>query len=96
MTASPLRRTIYTALLSFEPVFNRHKEAGDGDAFKLIAIPEAQETSDVPCDTGSEPAALRKELVEEKGLPVDLGLVGEGWNSKVCLLVSFAAAAAAS
>jgi len=77
VTASPLRRTLYTALLGFEPVFHARR------GMKLIALPEAQETSDVPCDCGSDPEALRREFVEEKGLPVDLERVEEGWNSKV-------------
>jgi hypothetical protein len=76
MVASPLRRTIHTALLSFEPVFEAHKD------FKLLLLPEAQETSDVPCDTGSDPVVLKKEFVD-RGLPVDLSLVHDGWNSKV-------------
>lgn len=49
---------------------------------KIVALPEIQETSDVPCDVGSDLAVLRKE-VEENGMPVDLELVGEDWNSKV-------------
>ncbi|KAJ5548123.1 hypothetical protein N7513_005357 [Penicillium frequentans] len=73
VTASPLRRTIYTALESFEPVFQAHPE------FKLIALPDLQETSDVPCDTGSEPQALQQEFA---GKNVDLDMVHEGWNSK--------------
>lgn len=76
MVASPLRRTIRTALLSFEPVFEAHKD------FKLVLLPEAQETSDVPCDTGSDPAVLQTDFVD-RGQPVDLSLVHEGWNSKV-------------
>ncbi|CRG84004.1 hypothetical protein PISL3812_01350 [Talaromyces islandicus] len=75
VAASPLRRTIHTALLSFQPVFQAHKD------FKLICIPEAQETSDVPCDTGSDPSVLQKEFVD-RGLPVDISLVHDGWNSK--------------
>ncbi|GAM34383.1 hypothetical protein TCE0_015r01931 [Talaromyces pinophilus] len=75
VAASPLRRTIHTALLSFQPVFDAHKD------FKILCIPEAQETSDVPCDTGSDPAVLQKEFVD-RGLPVDISLVHEGWNSK--------------
>lgn len=55
---------------------------------KVIAIPEAQETSDVPCDTGSDPDVLKKEF-EEKKLPVDLSLVKEGWNSKVSLVALY-------
>jgi hypothetical protein len=67
---------MYTALQSFEPVF----KANPG--MKLILLPDIQETSDVACDTGSDPSALRKEI-EEKGLPVDASLVHEGWNVKV-------------
>jgi broad specificity phosphatase PhoE len=76
VVASPLRRTIYTALLGFKPVFEERSE------MKLIALPEAQETSDVPCDTGSDLVVLKKEF-EESGLPVDLSLLEEGWNTKV-------------
>ena len=46
---------------------------------KIIALPEAQETGNVPCDTGSDPEALKKEFAS---LPVDFGLVKDGWNSK--------------
>ena len=46
---------------------------------KVIALPEIQETSDLPCDTGSDIAILRDEF---KDKPVDLGLVEKGWDSK--------------
>ncbi|KAF7861845.1 hypothetical protein EAF04_007727 [Stromatinia cepivora] len=69
--ASPLRRTLYTALYSF-PTAIAH-------GIKVIALPEIQETSTLPCDTGSEPAALAEEFAGS----VDLGLVTQGWNSKV-------------
>jgi len=72
LLASPLRRTICTALLSF-PEESRN--------LKIVGLPEAQETSSVPCDTGTDPAALAYEMAQ-KGIPVDLSLVGEGWNSK--------------
>ncbi|KAL2818471.1 histidine phosphatase superfamily [Aspergillus cavernicola] len=75
IVASPLRRTIYTALQSFEPVFKANPN------LKLILLPDIQETSDVPCDTGSDTEALKKEIAE-KGLPVDTSLVEEGWNVK--------------
>lgn len=81
VAASPLRRTINTALLSFQPVFEAHKD------FKVLCIPEAQETSDEPCDTGSDPAVLQKEFVD-RGLPVDISLVHDGWNSKVIFFAS--------
>lgn len=70
IVASPLRRTLYTALYSFPSAIAR--------GIKVIALPEAQETSTLPCDTGSEPAALAEEFA---GL-VDLELVTDGWNSK--------------
>lgn len=72
IVASPLKRTIYTALLGFGDDLERQK-------LKIIALPELQETSNNPCDTGSDLAALAKEF---EGKPVDLGLVQEGWNSK--------------
>jgi hypothetical protein len=52
---------------------------------KLILLPDIQETSDVPCDTGTDPALLQKEI-DEKGLPVDASLVHDGWNDKVLSL----------
>lgn len=72
VVASPLKRTIYTALLSF-PREIQEKE------LEVIGLPELQETSDLPCDTGSSPSEVAKEF---KGKPVDLGLVAEGWNNK--------------
>jgi broad specificity phosphatase PhoE len=45
----------------------------------VIALPEAQEISEFGADTGSNPGALAKAF---GGLPVDLSLVHEGWNSK--------------
>ena len=71
LVASPIRRTLYTTLLAFESETKR--------GLKVIALPELQETSDVPCDTGSDVGILRKEV---EGKPVDLSLVQEGWNSK--------------
>ena len=72
VVASPLKRTIYTALIGFEPAI---REKG----LKVIAMPELQETSDLPCDTGSTPEEIAKEF---EGKPVDLSLVKEGWNNK--------------
>lgn len=70
LVASPLRRTIYTTLLSFP------EEVAQGK--KIIALPELQETSDLPCDTGSD----REKIEEEFGNKVDLRLVQKGWNDK--------------
>ena len=71
LVTSPIRRTIYTTLLAFEPELAR--------GVKCIALPEVQETSDLPCDTGSDISVLRKEF---EGKPVDLSLVMEGWDNK--------------
>ncbi|RMY12133.1 hypothetical protein D0867_07864 [Hortaea werneckii] len=72
VVASPIRRTVYTALLGFGSDLDRK-------SLNVIAMPELQETSDLPCDTGSSPEDLAKEF---DGKPVDLGLVQPGWNSK--------------
>jgi len=76
VVASPLKRTIYTALYSFpDPIQKRH--------LKVIGLPELQETSDLPCDTGSDVAEVEREF---NGKPVDLselqGSRGATWNSK--------------
>jgi len=71
IVASPLRRTLQTALIGFEP------ETQSG--LTITALPEAQEISDFGADTGSDLKVLRKEM---EGKPVDLSLVTEEWNSK--------------
>ncbi|KAF5724836.1 phosphoglycerate mutase family [Fusarium mundagurra] len=48
---------------------------------EIIAIPDAQETSDDPCDVGTDPSVLCK-VVTEQNWPVDLSLVKNGWNVK--------------
>ncbi|KAF2139401.1 uncharacterized protein K452DRAFT_352640 [Aplosporella prunicola CBS 121167] len=72
VVASPIKRTIYTALLTFAPTIAAKN-------LRVVALPELQETSAMPCDTGSPRAELEREFA---GQPVDLGLVGEGWDSK--------------
>ena len=71
LAASPLRRTIYTALHTFPDVVKR--------GLKILALPEAQETGDKPCDIGSDPEVLEKEFETS---PVDFSLVHDGWTSK--------------
>lgn len=76
VVASPLKRTIYTALCSFPQAIQvKH--------LKVIALPELQETSDLPCDTGSAPEEVEREF---QGKPVDLSTLqtpeGKSWNSK--------------
>ncbi|KAH9988829.1 phosphoglycerate mutase [Xylariaceae sp. FL0662B] len=71
--SSPLRRALYTCLLSFgslDPIASQ-------DRPRLIALPELQEVSDSPCDTGSEPSSLEAEF----GSLVDLSRLQVGWNS---------------
>ncbi|KAL9603854.1 MAG: hypothetical protein Q9219_000963 [cf. Caloplaca sp. 3 TL-2023] len=71
VVTSPLRRTIQTALLAFEPDVLR--------GIECIALPEIQETSDLPCDTGSHLDTLKEDF---KNRPISLDLVPEDWNSK--------------
>ncbi|KAK8044583.1 hypothetical protein PG993_004607 [Apiospora rasikravindrae] len=70
LVASPMRRTIYTCLLSFAPVVESGKV--------ITALPDAQEVSLQPCDHGSAPAKLQAEF----GDKVDLSLVSKGWTDK--------------
>ena len=71
IVASPMRRTLYTALYCFPEELKR--------GLVIRALPEAQEWGDVPCDTGSEPEELQKEFASK---PIDLSLVKKGWNIK--------------
>lgn len=77
--ASPLRRTLQTASLVFGPALSAR--GGKMCAPRILALPDAQEISDDPCDVGSDPGVLRG-IVEEEGWAVDLALVREGWNDK--------------
>lgn len=79
LVASPLKRTLYTCLLSFP------SEVSSG--LKVLAIPELQENGNIPCDTGSDPDILAKELADGTFAgrykdSVDLSRVHAGWNSK--------------
>lgn len=71
IVASPIRRTLYTALLCFPEELKR--------GFMILALPEAQEIEALPADTGSEIEELQKEF---DGRPIDLSLVKKGWNTK--------------
>ncbi|CAG9983574.1 unnamed protein product [Clonostachys byssicola] len=75
--ASPLCRTLQSAYLMFQPALT----AGGKCHPEIIAIPNAQETSDDPCDVGTDPTVLYG-VVAEKKWPVDLSLVKDGWNVK--------------
>ncbi|KAK2074698.1 hypothetical protein P8C59_008885 [Phyllachora maydis] len=72
LVASPMRRTIYTCLYSFR----RAVDAGK----VVLALPEIQEVSALPCDIGSAPQRLRVEFGPSK--QVDLSRVAEEWCDK--------------
>ncbi|KAL8681778.1 MAG: hypothetical protein Q9186_002093 [Xanthomendoza sp. 1 TL-2023] len=67
-----LVRHAQTTLLSFESEISR--------GIQNIALPELQETSDLPCDTGSNLTALKEEFKDKH---VQLSLVPEDWDSKM-------------
>ncbi|KAJ3938764.1 uncharacterized protein N0V96_011496 [Colletotrichum fioriniae] len=75
--ASPLCRTLQSAYLVFQPALKNSRKCHP----EIIAIPDAQETSDDPCDTGSDSKVLCK-LVAESQWPVNLDLVEDNWNLK--------------
>ncbi|KAK3956798.1 histidine phosphatase superfamily [Pseudoneurospora amorphoporcata] len=83
LVASPMRRTLYTCLLSFQPVVERLRVAHQGEKKRgvVVALPEVQEVSNLPCDVGSAPEKLHEEFDAQGGL-VDLELVKEGWQDK--------------
>ncbi|RMD41627.1 hypothetical protein DV735_g3475, partial [Chaetothyriales sp. CBS 134920] len=74
ITASPLRRTLHTAFLTFQPALT-------AKGYSILALPDTQETSDFPCDTGSDVDKLQ-EYSREQGWPVDLSLLSDKWNVK--------------
>lgn len=76
VTASPLSRTIHTAYLTLQPALENGKARNE-----ILAIPDAQETSDFPCDTGSDIDVLKK-MCKDHNWPVDLSLLKDGWNVK--------------
>ena len=47
---------------------------------KVIALPEVQETSDLPCDSGSDLEILQKEMQDKE---VDLTLLTNEWNKNM-------------
>lgn len=71
LVASPLRRTIYTTLIGFVPEIK--------SGLRVLALPEAQEVADLPCDTGSDVKRLEAEFHDET---VDFSLIQADWTSK--------------
>jgi broad specificity phosphatase PhoE len=92
--ASPLRRTIQTAALSFGPTLARTE-------VPFVLLPGLQEIGDMKSDTGLADTAndfkkLLPDLFEEGELTFDLekmdaSAVQEGWNSKVSVAYALAA-----
>jgi broad specificity phosphatase PhoE len=75
LVASPLRRTLYTCLFSFPTAVSR--------GLKVLAVPELQEVSDQPCDTGSALSKLEAEFGSGQFAGVvNFSRVHEDWNSK--------------
>ncbi|RAK83047.1 hypothetical protein BO79DRAFT_279263 [Aspergillus costaricaensis CBS 115574] len=74
--SSPMCRTLQTASLVFQTALTSTLKSQ-----RIIAFPDAQETSTDPCDIGSDPDILRR-VVEKEKWPVDLSLVKDGWNQK--------------
>lgn len=84
--ASPLRRTIQTAALSFGPVLSRQE-------VPFVLLPGLQEVSNIACDvgvadTGADVHEFLPGLFAHGELDFDVGKVDasavtEGWNSKV-------------
>lgn len=76
VVSSPLTRTIHTAFLSFQPAIE-----GGRCQPRIIALPDTQETSDFPCDTGSDVEVLQ-EICAAEHWPVDLSRLDSKWNDK--------------
>lgn len=74
IVASPLLRTLHTALLVFEELLRFKPD------LRIIALAELQETSDLPCNIGSPLEEVEREF---KDRPVDFSLVPADWTDKV-------------
>lgn len=71
LVSSPLRRTLQTTLLGF---------ALHAAALGIEVLPELQECSAMPCDTGSPVAALQADPAFRG---IDFARCTDGWNSKL-------------
>ena len=71
LCASPMRRTLRTTLMAFEPEVAR--------GMRVIALPDAQETTDTPSDIGSAPSTL----MEEFGDQIDYSNLSDDWYLKM-------------
>ncbi|KAK0704636.1 phosphoglycerate mutase family protein [Lasiosphaeris hirsuta] len=82
--ASPLTRTIETALAAFGGLL------ADPEDVRVILDPNLQERSDLPCDTGSAPADLSARFPA-----LDFGDLGDEWYRKEGVYTADDAAVAA-
>lgn len=89
ITASPLTRTLHTAYLTFQPRLDPNHPSHitstnaptSAQPPQILALPDAQETSDFPCDTGSSPSDLSA-FTSQQSWPVDLSLLSDSWTTK--------------
>ena len=70
LCASPMRRTLLTTLLAFEPEVSR--------GMRVVTLPDAQETTDAPSDIGSPPSTLMKEFGDQ----IDYSNLSDDWYLK--------------
>ena len=70
LCASPLRRTIQTASLAFNEEIQR--------GLRILLVPDAQESSSAPSDTGSDTS----KLIAEFNDVMDISLLYENWYKK--------------
>lgn len=78
VTASPLCRTLHSAFLTFSAALTSNNKCPP----QILALPDAQETSDDLCDIGSDPSVLRGIIADNKW-PVDQSLIHDDWNVKI-------------
>jgi broad specificity phosphatase PhoE len=80
VAASPLTRTLHTSMLVFKDALRNSSGKGKCKP-QILAIPDAQETSDCLCDTGSDLDVLTA-FCKDQDWPVDLSLLTPTWNVK--------------
>lgn len=80
--ASPMKRTIQTAILSFGPSLSKSD-------VPFLLVPHAQEISAFPCDVGSDREYLDRileDVLTEASLDMsrlDVSILDSQWNTKV-------------
>lgn len=72
LCASPLRRTLLTTLLAFEPEVAQR-------GMQIVALPDAQEGTDVPSETGSPLSVLKQEFGDQQ---IDYSNLSDDWYVK--------------